>query len=139
MNKANPIMLSSIYGIMTLTGIITWVLSPNLAYYLGASSLTQLFVFAAGSGNKSVFAFLIVILLALAISLFVAVYFVYKKRLFRMLAIVMWLDIIISVSLMTYKLFAENYTNIHHIALGIIVRGMFAITFCRKIYDNRAE
>ena len=134
MNKTNPPVLSFLYGICTLITVIIWIFWPDLSYYIGAASIMQLFVFAVGNGNKYTFIVLLVVVLVFASGLAFAVRSAYKKHQYKMLTVLMWLDVIISSVLLVYNLSMQNYiSTVYHVAFGIIVRGLFAIYFSWKV------
>ena len=140
MNRTNPTALSFVYVICTLISIIVWIISPNLSYYIGAASIIQLFVFAVGSGNKYIFVVLSIIILILALGLVIAVRSAHKKRQYKMLTVLMWVDVIISAFLLAYSLAMQNYIDtVYHVGFGMLIRCLFAICFSWKANQENAS
>ena len=134
MKKANPTMLSLIYGISTLIAIVVWIFLPDLSYCIGAASIMQLFVFAVGSGNKYIFIALSFVVLIFSFCLVVAVRNAYKKHQYKMVMVLMWVDVIISAILLVYNLIMQNYiSTLYSAAFGILVRGLFVVYYSRTM------
>ena len=129
-------LLSRIYGVSTLIGLIMWIPFPNMGHYLGAASITQIFVCAVSCNGKFAFISSMVLLLAVLVSLLIALYFAYNKKTYKLLIIMVWLDVIISVLLMFHKLFTSNYTNMLHMVLGLLLRCLFAFLLSHKTKES---
>ena len=132
-HACNKHIMENLYIILTVIGLILWLIEPDSVHFLGASSVAYVLLLVLTSDYRLLALGLCIYLIAFFIMFIISVYKLSKGKL-KLLYSLVCIDLIVSSSLIVYKVCTQNLNSLLIASAGLVIRWAYCIWMFRVRY-----